>query len=92
MSCKDFVFNFSGADVDGNVIINIPNVGEVFCGEAGTTSNGSSYTNTSTATAYTATKQADGSYNLAPAQVTPEVAAAYQTWLKTHPSSLVLLI
>ena len=74
VSCKDFDFNFKNAHITGNVVINIPNVGEVFCGEAGTTSGGSSYTNetssTSNATHYNATKNANGTYNLAPAQAT----------------------
>ena len=48
INCQAFVFNFYGATVNGNVIINIPNVGEVFCGEAGTTSGGSTYTNKTT--------------------------------------------
>ena len=74
ISCKAFDFNFSGANIDGNVVINIPNTGEVFCGLAGTTSGGSSYTNitntqtqdaikNSPNTTYmTATKNANGTY------------------------------
>ena len=56
-------------------MINIPNVGEIFCGQAGTTSGGSSYTNetstTSNATHMTATQNSNGTYNLAPAKATP---------------------
>ena len=45
VTCDDFDFDFKNANITGNVIINIPGVGEIFCGEAGTTSGGSTYTN-----------------------------------------------
>ena len=57
-------------------MITIPDVGEVFCGQAGTTSGGSTFTNKSSATAIanathlTATQNSNGTYNLAPAKAT----------------------
>ena len=90
VDCKDFVFNFHDAHITGNVIINIPGVGEIFCGEAGNVSGGSHYTNKTTSTAknviYNAHKTANGSYNLQPVHVSAAVYAAYLSWIKIHPN------
>ena len=93
ITCKAFDFNFENARIKGDVVINIPNVGSIFCGAKGVTSDHSTYSKTSevsnsdivsTSTnikTYDATRNGRGGWNLELVHVTPAVEREYQHWL-----------
>ena len=88
ITCKDFDFNFTNAHITGNVVINIPHVGEIFCGEKGVTTDHSSKTVTTTSSSkdstkvktYDATRNATGGWNLELVHVTEAVGREYRYW------------
>ena len=103
IGCHAFDFDFAHANVHGNVVINIPKVGEVFCGEAGNVSGHSHYTNISKTqalaggkgvTSFQAVKGPNGTMTLKPIIVLKSSAVwkAYVNWLSAHPNPTIILI
>ena len=90
VTCKDFDFNFTNARITGNVVINIPHVGSIFCGEKNVASDHSSYKKTSivydkvssssTIKTYKASRKPDGGWNLELVKVTAAVERDYHKW------------